>query len=77
MCIQSFANFDFAILAGGERMKLEQLAISSPVRKSRANAIDKLDKAQQVASLIKVLIEGKYKDAIERAELALQKYNFK
>lgn len=56
--------------------KIQQTAIISPNKKSRDRAIDKMAAERDIVGLIRVL-ESKYSDAVERAEIALSSYNFK
>lgn len=58
-------------------MKVLHIAIYSPDSKKRADAVEKLAKNANIAALVRVLNETIYKDTIEKAELALAKYNFK
>ncbi|MFH1520209.1 MAG: hypothetical protein ABID61_01045 [Candidatus Micrarchaeota archaeon] len=56
--------------------KIQQIAIASPNKKSRDSAIDKMAAKRDVVGLIRVL-GSKYSDAVERAEMNLNSYNFK
>ncbi len=58
-------------------MKLLQIAIASSNSQKRASAVEKLAKNSNISALVRVLNETIYKDTIEKAELALAKYNFK
>jgi vacuolar-type H+-ATPase subunit C/Vma6 len=56
--------------------KLHQIAAFSPDRKIRERAIEKLAKKHDITGLVAVL-ESKYADAVEKAEMALAGYQFK
>ncbi len=53
----------------------QQTAILSPDKKTRDIAIDRLAEKNDVSGLIRVL-GSRYADAVERAEIALSKYQF-
>ncbi|MFH1784861.1 MAG: hypothetical protein ABH842_00385 [Candidatus Micrarchaeota archaeon] len=56
--------------------RLHQIAACSPNKKTRETAIEKLIKKQDIRGLIAVL-DSKYADAVEKAEIELCKYQFK
>ncbi len=60
-----------------KKLHLVEAAANSKNSRTRINAVRKLDREGNVAGLVRILNESIYKDSIERAELALAKYNFK